>query len=134
MTFACMLVWQGRLDEAEVWIGHTERTVRAEAEPTTAGLAYYGRGLIELACGHDAAALVFIIQERSPTVPYGQTEPEDAEPFVTATVKNTSPQPIYNAELYWSTMACFTGTSAPLATATRTPIASAPSCPKARPP
>ena len=57
MTLAYVLVWQGRLEEAEPWIQRAERTVRAEAEPTVAVLAYYGRGLIELARGRDAAAL-----------------------------------------------------------------------------
>jgi LuxR family maltose regulon positive regulatory protein len=58
MTLAYVLVWQGRLEEAEPWIERAEGTVRAEAEPTIAVLAYYGRGLIELARGRDAAALV----------------------------------------------------------------------------
>jgi LuxR family maltose regulon positive regulatory protein len=57
MTLAYVLAWQGRLEEAEPWIERAEGTVRAEAEPTTAVLAYYVRGLIELARGRDAAAL-----------------------------------------------------------------------------
>jgi LuxR family maltose regulon positive regulatory protein len=56
-TLAYVLVWQGRLQEAEPWVERAERTVRAEAEPTTAVVAYYARGLMELARGHDAAAL-----------------------------------------------------------------------------
>ena len=56
-TLAYVLAWQGRLEQSEPWVQRAERTVRAEAEPTTAVLAYYVRGLIELARGHDSAAL-----------------------------------------------------------------------------
>src|SRR6185437_9554338 len=54
---AYVLAWQGRIEEALPWIDRAEGTVRADAEPTTAVLAYYVRGLIELARGRDAAAL-----------------------------------------------------------------------------
>jgi hypothetical protein len=47
------------------------------------------------------ASRVFITQERSRTAPRGHPEPEGAEPFVTATVVNSSDQPIYDAELGW---------------------------------
>jgi len=57
MTLAYVLAWQGRLEEAEPWIQRGERTVRAETEPTTAVLAYFVRGLIELGRGRDAAAV-----------------------------------------------------------------------------
>lgn len=57
MCLAHGLAWQGRLEEAEPWIQRAERTVRAEAEPTTAVLAYHVRGLLELARGRDEAAL-----------------------------------------------------------------------------
>jgi len=57
MTLAYVLAWQGRIEEALPWIDRAEGTVRADAEPTTAVLAYYVRGLIELARGRDAAAL-----------------------------------------------------------------------------
>jgi LuxR family transcriptional regulator, maltose regulon positive regulatory protein len=57
MTLAHVLAWQGRVEEALPWIQRAESTVRADAEPTTAVLAYYVRGLIELARGRDAAAL-----------------------------------------------------------------------------
>jgi LuxR family maltose regulon positive regulatory protein len=56
-TLAYVLAWQGRLEEAEPWIERAEGTVRAEAEPMTAVVAYYVRGLIELARGHSEAAL-----------------------------------------------------------------------------
>ena len=48
------------------------------------------------------ASRVFITQKRSRTAPHGHPEPEGVEPFVTATVANSSDQPIYDAELRWS--------------------------------
>ena len=54
---ARVLIWQGRLEEAEPWIQRAERTLRAEAEPAV-GLAIHSqRGLLELARGQDADAL-----------------------------------------------------------------------------
>jgi LuxR family maltose regulon positive regulatory protein len=54
---ARVLIWQGRLEEAEPWIQRAERTLRAEAEPAV-GLAIRAhRGLLELARGRDADAL-----------------------------------------------------------------------------
>jgi LuxR family transcriptional regulator, maltose regulon positive regulatory protein len=56
-TFGAVLVFQGRLEEAEPWIRHAERVLRAEAEPVE-GLAVRGiRGRLELARGRDADAL-----------------------------------------------------------------------------
>ena len=50
-------VWQGRLDEAELWSQHAEHALEAEARPG-AGLAiYYLRGVLALARGQDAVAL-----------------------------------------------------------------------------
>jgi LuxR family maltose regulon positive regulatory protein len=51
------LTAQGRPEEAEPWVQHAERTVRAEAEPAEAVGVYYVRGLLELARGRDADAL-----------------------------------------------------------------------------
>jgi LuxR family maltose regulon positive regulatory protein len=57
LTVARVLVWQGRLEEAEPWIQHAERPLRAVAEPAV-GLAIRSiRGLLELARGRDADAL-----------------------------------------------------------------------------
>jgi LuxR family transcriptional regulator, maltose regulon positive regulatory protein len=57
MNVARLLVRQGRPEEAEPWIQHAERTLRAEAEPAV-GLAIRSqRGLLELARGQDAGAL-----------------------------------------------------------------------------
>ena len=58
VILAIVLAWRGRLDEAEPWIQRAERTVRPEAEPTAGLLVCYARGLLELARGHHADALV----------------------------------------------------------------------------
>ncbi len=47
------------------------------------------------------ATRVFITQEAARTVPSGYAEQEGVGPFVTATVVNTSDQPIYSTELRW---------------------------------
>jgi LuxR family transcriptional regulator, maltose regulon positive regulatory protein len=52
-----MLNWQGRLEEAEPWIQHAERALRAEADPASAQIIRSIRGLLELARGRDADAL-----------------------------------------------------------------------------
>src|SRR5262249_4729846 len=52
-----VLVWQGRLEEAEPWIQRAERTVRAEAEPAVGLAIHHVRGRFELARGRDAGAL-----------------------------------------------------------------------------
>ena len=54
---ARVLIWRGRLEEAEPWIQRAEGILRAEAEPAV-GLAIRShRGLLELARGRDADAL-----------------------------------------------------------------------------
>ena len=50
-------VWQGRLEEAEPWLGHAERALPADVEPATGLLLHYARGFLELARGRDADAL-----------------------------------------------------------------------------
>jgi LuxR family transcriptional regulator, maltose regulon positive regulatory protein len=57
LTVGGALNWQGRLEEAEPWIQHAERTLRAEAEPSGALGTRLARGLLELARGRDADAL-----------------------------------------------------------------------------
>jgi LuxR family transcriptional regulator, maltose regulon positive regulatory protein len=57
LTLGGMLTWQGRLEEAEPWIQHAERTLKAEAEPSGAVGIRLARGLLELARGRDADAL-----------------------------------------------------------------------------
>ena len=52
-----VLVWQGRLEEAEPWMQGAERTLRAEAEPAVELNIRSIRGLLELARGRDADAL-----------------------------------------------------------------------------
>jgi LuxR family transcriptional regulator, maltose regulon positive regulatory protein len=56
MVLGAALVLQGRLEEAEPWIQHAERTVRAEAEPAVQLGIHYARGLLELAHGRHADA------------------------------------------------------------------------------
>jgi LuxR family transcriptional regulator, maltose regulon positive regulatory protein len=57
LTVARVLVWQGRLEEAEPWIQRAERAPLAVAEPAV-GLAIRSiRGLLELERGRDADAL-----------------------------------------------------------------------------
>jgi len=51
------LAWQVRLEEAESWIEHAERSVAAQAEPGAAVAVRYGRGTLELARGRDRNAL-----------------------------------------------------------------------------
>jgi LuxR family maltose regulon positive regulatory protein len=58
VVLAIVLAWRGRLDEAEPWIQRAGRTVRPEADPTAGLLVCYARGLLDLARGHHADALV----------------------------------------------------------------------------
>jgi LuxR family maltose regulon positive regulatory protein len=57
LTVGGALTWQGRLEEAEPWIQHAERILRAEAEPSGALGIRLARGLLELARGQDPDAL-----------------------------------------------------------------------------
>jgi LuxR family transcriptional regulator, maltose regulon positive regulatory protein len=52
-----VLALQGQLDEAEAWIEHAERTVRAEAGSAATVGVHYARGVLELVRGRDAEAL-----------------------------------------------------------------------------
>jgi len=52
-----VLVWQGRLEEAEPWVQRAERGLRAEAEPAGGRVIRTIRGLLELARSRDADAL-----------------------------------------------------------------------------
>jgi LuxR family maltose regulon positive regulatory protein len=51
------MVWQGRLEEAEEWLGQGERALRAEVEPATGRLLHYARGWRALALGLDQDAV-----------------------------------------------------------------------------
>jgi LuxR family maltose regulon positive regulatory protein len=65
MIRGAVLAWQGRPEEAEPWVQHAERTLRAEADPTAALGVLHLRGVQELARGHDArAAAAFQATER----------------------------------------------------------------------
>jgi LuxR family transcriptional regulator, maltose regulon positive regulatory protein len=57
MTLGSALAWQGRLDEAEVWVLRAERTFKADANPASAMGGYYVRGQFELGRGRAADAL-----------------------------------------------------------------------------
>jgi len=57
MTLGSALAWQGRLDEAETWVQHAGRTLKAEANPAAAMGAHYVRGQFELGRGRAADAL-----------------------------------------------------------------------------
>jgi LuxR family transcriptional regulator, maltose regulon positive regulatory protein len=51
------LVGQGRLAEAERWLGRAERTLRAEVEPAATATLHHFRGVRELASGRYQEAL-----------------------------------------------------------------------------
>src|SRR5215472_2739501 len=52
-----VLVWQGRIEEAEPWVQRAERALRAEIEPGAGSVIRMLRGELELARGRDADAL-----------------------------------------------------------------------------
>ena len=52
-----MLLYQGRLDEAEPWLERAERTLRTEVEPAAGMSLRYARAVLELACGRPQEAL-----------------------------------------------------------------------------
>jgi LuxR family transcriptional regulator, maltose regulon positive regulatory protein len=56
ISLAAGLIWRRR-EEAEDWVRRAERTLRAEAEPTTAIAVRYVRALLELARGRDQEVL-----------------------------------------------------------------------------
>jgi len=56
-VLGAVLVWQGRPEDAELWIQRGERALRAEAEPAVELAIRYVRGVQELERGRDADAL-----------------------------------------------------------------------------
>jgi LuxR family transcriptional regulator, maltose regulon positive regulatory protein len=52
-----VLLYQGRLEEAELWLQRAERTLRTEAEPAAGVSLRYARAVLELARGRDQEAL-----------------------------------------------------------------------------
>jgi LuxR family maltose regulon positive regulatory protein len=52
-----VLLYQGRLDEAEPWLERAERTLRAEVEPAAGMSLRYARAVLELARGRPQEAL-----------------------------------------------------------------------------
>jgi len=64
-ALAFTLVWQGRPGQAQPWIDHAERTVRAEAEPGAAAIVTMVRGIAEGVRGqHRDALTAFQVAER----------------------------------------------------------------------
>jgi LuxR family maltose regulon positive regulatory protein len=57
VALASGLVWQGRINEAEGWVQHAERTGRPEADPAANMGIRYVRALFELARGRDHEAV-----------------------------------------------------------------------------
>ena len=57
MTLGSALAWQARLDEADAWVRHAERTIDAGGRPVVAMGVTYLRGQLELGRGHPGAAL-----------------------------------------------------------------------------
>jgi LuxR family maltose regulon positive regulatory protein len=57
IVVGAVLVWQGRLEEAEPWVQRAERAHTTDAEPAEALQIRSIRGLLELARGRDADAL-----------------------------------------------------------------------------
>jgi LuxR family maltose regulon positive regulatory protein len=60
ITLAAGGIWRWRLEEAADWVRRAERTLRAEADPTTAIAIRYIRALLELARGRDQEVLAAI--------------------------------------------------------------------------
>jgi LuxR family maltose regulon positive regulatory protein len=58
MTLGGALAWQGRVDDADAWVGRAERIFRMEANPAAAMGGQYVRGQLEMGRGRAADALV----------------------------------------------------------------------------
>jgi len=56
-TLAAVLVWQGQLDEGELWLERAERHPKAETEPAVGMVIRVVRGSIELLRARDAEAI-----------------------------------------------------------------------------
>jgi LuxR family transcriptional regulator, maltose regulon positive regulatory protein len=54
---AMTLLWLGRLDEADRWLGRAERTLRPGGEPATELIVHHARGVLHLAQGRFEEAL-----------------------------------------------------------------------------
>jgi LuxR family maltose regulon positive regulatory protein len=57
MTLGGALAWQGRMDDADAWVGRAERIFRREANPAAAMGGQYVRGQLEIGRGRAADAL-----------------------------------------------------------------------------
>jgi LuxR family transcriptional regulator, maltose regulon positive regulatory protein len=57
VALASVILWRGRLAEAEGWLDRAERVLRRFAEPTTAMMLYADRAVLEFARGRHEAAM-----------------------------------------------------------------------------
>jgi len=57
MALGGALAWQGRVDDADAWVGRAERIFRMEANPASAMGGQYVRGQLEMGRGRAADAL-----------------------------------------------------------------------------
>ncbi len=57
MTLGGALAWQGRVDDADAWVGRAERIFRRESNPAAAMGGQYVRGQLEMGRGRFADAL-----------------------------------------------------------------------------
>jgi LuxR family maltose regulon positive regulatory protein len=57
VMLGAVLAWQGRAEEAEPWVQHAERTVRAETELAAGMVVHHVRGVLELVRGRYQDAL-----------------------------------------------------------------------------
>jgi LuxR family maltose regulon positive regulatory protein len=57
VMLGAVLAWQGRVEEAEPWLEHAERTLRAKTEPAAGMVVHHVRGVLELMRGRHQDAL-----------------------------------------------------------------------------
>jgi LuxR family transcriptional regulator, maltose regulon positive regulatory protein len=75
-TLAGSLIWQGELDEAELWLKEAERALPSASEPITRMQLQLTRGHLEIARGRAGAALSAVIAaERPPGRPSVSAHP-----------------------------------------------------------
>jgi len=69
VTLGAIELWSGNFDAAEYWLDRADQTLRPEAEPATALLLRYARGLLHGGRGrHEQALREFSAADHSPTV------------------------------------------------------------------
>ena len=59
------MLWRGRLEEADEWLGRAERVLLPEAQPAAAMMLYAAKGLLNSSCGrHDEATAAYRVADR----------------------------------------------------------------------